>query len=163
MGRLSDMTLIGLVLTALLFFGAVILLHQIVTLNPVNPFSVYVVILSTVLGLRFGIITGWFFTKDQLKILRMKGIYKPAHSRVSVLAIVVGLSVFLLVSALVEIAGLAFEAGEIYFVLSAVFMLYIARMAFIVGFERQTRKVIMMDFFSSRLYIYPETTDSSRR
>jgi len=80
-----------------------------------------------------------------------------------VLAIVVGLSVFLLVSALVEIAGLAFEAGEIYFVLSAVFMLYIARMAFIVGFERQTRKVIMMDFFSSRLYIYPETTDSSRR
>jgi len=78
MGRLSDMTLIGLVLTTLLFFGAAILLHQIVTLNPVNPFSVYVVILSTVLGLGFGIITGWLFTKDQLKILRMRG-YTNLH------------------------------------------------------------------------------------
>jgi hypothetical protein len=162
--RVSDMTIVGLILTTLLFFGGMVLLYQIVTLNPVNPFSVYVVIFSILLGLGFGITAGWFFTADQLKILGIKGEYKLADSRKAVFAVGVGLPVFLLVSLLTVITGPAFAAGEIYFVLSAVFTMYIARIALIARFERQTKKVIMMDFhsFSGRFYIYREATEGAR-
>jgi hypothetical protein len=163
MDRLSDMTLVGLIITALLFLGAMILFRQIVTLNPVKPFSVYLVFFSTVFGLGFGIMTGWLVTGDQLKILRVKGECKLGDSKAFVFAMIGDLLVFLVVSALILNAGRpAFAVGEIYFVISAVFTLFVARMVLIARFERHTQKNVMMDFWSSRLYLYPSDRQNTR-
>jgi hypothetical protein len=153
----------ALILTALLFFGGIILLHQVVTLNCVRPFSVFVVISSIVFGLGFGMIMGWFSTRNQLKSLQMKGEYKA--SKVSVFATIVGLFVFVLVSLLVETLGRAFVAGDLYFVLSAMFTYFIPRFVLLSLYERQTKKVIMSDvgIISSRIYIRPDTINTNGR
>ena len=148
-----DMTLVGLILVALLFSGGIILLHQVITLNNVSPFTVNVLMFSVVFGLGFGVAAGWFFTEDQLKTLRNKDEYRLLGSKMFVIGIVVGLSVFLLVTFLIEMSGtIAFGAGEIYFVISALFTFYVERLVLIVQFERQTKKLIMMDFWKSRSY-----------
>lgn len=156
MARLSDMTVVGLILTALLFFGAAILFRQVVTLNPIKSSTIYIVVSSTVFGLGFGILAGWFVTLNQLRILRMKGEWRLSDSKTLVFTTVAGLLVFLLVSFAVVMAGRpAFDVGEIYFVVAAAFTLYVSRMVLVVQFERQTKKFIMTDFWSNRLYMNP--------
>jgi hypothetical protein len=158
MGRLSDMTLVGLILTALLFFGATILFHQVVTLNPIKPSTVYIVVFSTLLGLGFGTVAGWFLTEGQLRALGMKGEWRLKDSKILVFAVIASLLVFLLVSLVIVMAGRpAFDVGEIYFVLSAAFTLYLSRMCLVVRFERQTKKFIITDFWSNRLYMKPSS------
>jgi hypothetical protein len=159
--HLLDRTIVGLILTALLFFGGIILLHQIVTLNYVRPFSVFVVTSSIVFGLGFGMGVGWFSTRNQLKSLQMKGEYKA--SKVSLFALVVRLFVFVLVSLYVQTLGSAFVAGELYFILSAIFTYSIPRFALLSLYERQTKKVIMADvgMFSSRIYIRLDTINTN--
>ncbi len=154
--RLSDMTLIGLILSAVLFFGSLILLYQVVTLNPVSSFSVSVIILSTFFGLGLGTIIGWFITFDLLKNLRQKTEYKQIQSKIFMFTFVVGLPLFVLVSLIViRTLRVAFMVGEIIFVFSAVFTFFSTRMALITRFEHQTRKIIMMDYFnlSGRIFI----------
>ncbi len=157
--HLLDQAVVGLILTALLFFGGIILLHQIVTLNYVRPFSVFVVTSSIVFGLGFGMVVGWFSTRNQLKSLQMKGEYKA--SKASWFALVVMVFVFVLVSLLVQTLGQAFVAGDLYFVFSAIFTYSIPRFVLLSLYERQTKKVIMVDvgMISSRIYIRPDTLD----
>lgn len=150
------MTLIGLILSAVLFFGSLILLYQVVTLNPVSSFSVSVIILSTFFGLGLGTIIGWFITFDLLKNLRQKTEYKQIQSKIFMFTFVVGLPLFVLVSLIViRTLRVAFMVGEIIFVFSAVFTFFSTRMALITRFEHQTRKIIMMDYFnlSGRIFI----------
>ena len=150
------MTLIGLILSAVLFFGSLILLYQVVTLNPVSSFSVSVIILSTFFGLGLGTVIGWFITFDLLKNLRPKTEYKQIQSKIFVFTFIVGLILFVLVSLIViHTLRVAFMVGEIIFVFSAVFTFFSTRMALITRFEHQTRKIIMMDYFnlSGRIFI----------
>jgi len=156
MGRLSDMTLVGLILTALLFFGAIVLFRQVVTLNPIRPSTIYIVVFSMLLGLGFGTVAGWFLTEGQLRVLEMKSEWKLRDSKILVFAVVAGLLVFLLVSLVIVMVGRpAFDVGEIYFVLPAAFTLYVSRMVLVVRFERRTKKFIITDFWSNRLYTNP--------
>jgi hypothetical protein len=158
MGRLSDMTLVGLILTALLFFGATILFRQVVTLNPIKPSTIYIVVFSTLLGLGFGTVAGWTLTEGQLRVLGMKGEWRLKDSKILVFAVVAGLLVFLLISLVIVMADRpALDVGEIYFVLSAAFTLYVSRMFLVVRFERQTKKFIITDFWSNRLYMNPSS------
>jgi len=158
MGRLSDFTLFGLVLTALLFFGAIVLFRQVVTLNPVKLSTIYIVVFSTLLGLGFGTMAGWFLTEGQLRVLGMKGEWRLKDSKILVVAEFAGLVVFLLVSMVIVMASRpAFDVGEMYFVLSAAFTLYVSRMFLVVRFERQTKRFIMTDFWSNKLYMNPSS------
>lgn len=150
------MTLIGLILSAVLFFGSLILLYQVVTLNPVSSFSVSVIILSTFFGLGLGTVIGWFITFDLLKNLRLKTEYKQIQSKIFMFTFIVGLTLFVLVSLIViRTLRVAFMVGEIIFVFSAVFTFFGTRMALITRFEQQTGKIIMMDYFnlSGRIFI----------
>jgi len=161
--RLLDNIKPAVIVSALLFFGGIILLHQVVTLNYVRPFSVFVVTSSIVFGLGFGVIVGWFSTRNLLKSLQMKGEYKA--SKVSLFATLVGVFVFVLVSLFVETLGRAFVVGDLYFVLSALFTYFIPRLVLLSLYERQTKKVIVSDvgIFSSRIYIRPDTDTNGPR
>jgi hypothetical protein len=153
------MTLCGLILSASLFFGATMLFRQVATLNPIKLSTIYIVLFSTLLGLGFGTAAGSFLTEGQLRVLGMKGEWRVKDSEILVFAEVAGLLVFLLVSLLIVIAGRpAFSIGEAYCALSAAFTLYVSRMVLVVRFERQTKKFIIMDFWSNRLY-----TDTTAR
>jgi len=147
------MTVTSLILSASLFFGATLLFRQVATLNPIKLSTIYIVLFSMLLGLGFGTVAGLFLTEDQLRVLGMKGEWRLKDSKILVFAEIAGLLVFLLVSLLVVTAGRpAFDLGEAHFALSAAFTLYVSRMVLVVRFERQTKKFIIMDFWSNRLY-----------
>jgi len=159
MTRVADMTLVGLILISVLFFGCLILLFLIATFNFVNLFSLVIVGFSILFGLAFGLFAGRWFTKDQLKSLTRKGEWLGADSKKFLIATIVGLFVFLLVSFFVLYFNSSVFAGsEVLFTISATFTLYVERMILIGSWERQTKRTIMADWraFFGRLYVSSE-------
>lgn len=159
MTRVADMTLVGLILISLLFFGSIILIALVVTFNFVNAFSLVIVSFSILFGLAFGLFAGRWFTKDQLKSLTMKGEWLGADSNRFFHALIGSLLVFLPLSFLVlYFNSSVFAGGEVLFVISATFSMYVERMILIIAWERRTKKNIMADWkvFFGRLYVSSE-------
>lgn len=94
MTRVTDMTLVGLILISILFFGSLTLLTLVVTFNFVNPFSLVIVGFSVLFGLAFGIFAGSWFTKDQLNSLIRKGEWLGAESNFFYLLPLLGFYLF---------------------------------------------------------------------
>jgi len=153
------MTLAGLALISLLFFGSFALLYQIATQLCESIFIDYSWLLNNIR------ISVWaiFWTlvyKDQLKSLTTKGEWLGKESKKYLFATIAGLMVFLLVSfsGILLNAGSSrgfFAVGEFFFVISATFTLYVERMILIGRWERQTKRTIWADWnhFFGRLYV----------
>ena len=154
--RVADLTLVGLILISLFFFGSLILIDLVVTFNFVNLFSLVMVGFSILFGLAFGLFAGRWFTKDQLKSLTIKGEWLGADSKKFLYATIVGLFVFLLASFFILYFNSSVFAGsEVLFTISATFATSVERMILISSWERQTKITIMADWraFFGRLYV----------
>jgi len=150
-------TVIILLLTAFLFFGAVTVLSLVVTFNPVNPSSVHTIIFFIVFGLGSGVIAGVWVTNGELRVLNKRGEFKMMSNLSVVYASVIGLPVFFLVTFSFVILGRAFVFGEVFFLLAGLFSCSLSRLILLVRWETRNKKVVMVQhgtFFSSgRLYV----------
>jgi hypothetical protein len=150
-------TVIILLLTAFLFFGAVTVLSLVVTFNPVNPSSVHTITFFIVFGLGSGVTAGVWVTNGELRVLNKSGEFKMMSNLSFMYASVIGLPVFFPVTFSLEILGRAFFLGEVFFLLAGLFAFSLLRLILLVRWETRNKKVVMVQhgtFFSSgRLYV----------
>ena len=148
--------LAGLILVSLIFVGSVILLIDISIFNPVSQFSLVIVVLGLFIGLVFGLFAGRWYTMEQLRILAISNEFKGIGSRKIVIALLSGMTIFLLFSFYVLYFKVAVLGVSLtYFVVSATFSLYIIRMRLISRWEKHEGKIIFMDW--KRIYALPKS------
>lgn len=152
----------GVVFTGLLLFGSIILLHQIVTLNPVDPTSVVIVVSFIVFGLLSGVIASAMTTQGELRVLSRKGEF-TLRNRSVIYAGAVGIPVFSFINFFFLLFGSAFVFGEIFFLFAGFFTYFLSRLSLIVRWEKRNRKVVMTRYgtftTSGKLYSYPNTAN----
>jgi hypothetical protein len=159
--RLFDATLVGLILTSLLFLGMLFLLIDIPTFNHVDPFLLQMTVLGICLGLAFGLFAGNSYTKIQLRVLSEKNELKGLGSRRLYYALFLGLGLFLFLSSLVFYYKSAVLGNMLVtFVISATFTAYISRLISVSSWEKSTRKTILMA--SNKLYVISQITNISK-
>ncbi len=148
----------GLLSLAFLFFGDVLLFRQIVTLNPVNPSSIALVVCFIIFGLGSGIIAGTIVTQGELKVLKRKGEFTIGN-RAIIYAGTAGILAFLLFHFLFRALSPAFVYGEVSFLFAGLFAYFLLRLILIVRWETENKRVVMIQqgtfSRSTRLYIYP--------
>lgn len=148
--------LAGLILVSLIFVGSVILLIDISIFNPVSQFSLVIVVLGLFIGLVFGLFAGRWYTMEQLRILAISNEFKGIGSRKIVIALLSGMTIFLLFSFYVLYFKVAVLGVSLtYFVVSATFSLYIIRMRLISRWEKHEGKIIFTDW--NRIYTLPKS------
>ena len=152
--RAFDSMLIGFALISLIFIGSIILLIDIPIFNTVSQFSLIIAVLGLSLGLAFGLFAGRWYTKEQLRLLAINSEIKGLGSRKILIALLSGMTVFLIFSSYVLYFKVAVLGVSLtYFVISATFTMYIARMKLIGLWEKQERKIIFTDW--KRIYTLP--------
>jgi hypothetical protein len=152
--RALDSMLVGLILISLIFVGSVILLIDIPIFNSVSQLSIVLAVLGLCLGLTFGLFAGRWYTKEQLRILAISNEFKGLGSRKILVALLSGMTLFLIFSSYVlyfKVTALAISL--IYFVISATFTMYIARIKLISSWEKKEEKIIFADW--KRIYALP--------
>jgi len=158
--READMMIFEVIFTGFLLFGSIILLHQIVTLKPVDPTSVAIAVFFIVFGLFSGVIAAAMTTQGELRVLSRKGEFTLRNSSV-IHASIVGIPAFLLINFFFILLGSAFVFGEILFLFAGFFTYFLSRLSLIVRWEKRNKKVVMTRFgtftTSGKLYSYPET------
>jgi hypothetical protein len=143
--RLFDATLIGLVLISLIFVGMVFLIIDIPIFNYVDPFLLEMTLLGLFLGLAFGLVAGYWYTKLQLRVLSEKTEFKGLGNKKAHYALFSGLAVFLIYSFFVFSYRSAILGDILFaFVISATFTGYIIRLVLVSSWEKRTRNVVMM-------------------
>jgi hypothetical protein len=153
--RAFDATLAGIILITPLFLGSVLLLIDIPIFNPINPFSLAVVVLGLCLGLVFGLFAGRWYTKEQLRILAINNEFKGLGSKKITVAVSAALAIFLAISFFVQyFKATALGGSLIFFVVSATFTLFIIRMILITSWEKHEGKIIMMEWH--KFYVIPK-------
>ena len=153
--RVLDSMLVGLILISLIFVGSIILLIDIPIFNSVSQLSIVIAILGLCLGLAFGLFAGRWYTKEQLRILAISNEVKGLGSRKIIVALLSGMTLFLIFSSYVlyfKVTTLAISLT--YFVVSATFAMYIARMKLVSSWEKKEEKVIFADW--KRIYALPK-------
>ncbi len=157
MYREVNMLSFEVVFTGFLLFGSIILLHQIVTLNPVDPTSVVIVVSFIVFGLLSGVIAAIMTTQGELRVLSRKGEF-TLRNRSVVYAATVGLPVFLFINFFFVLFGSAFVFGEIFFLFAGFFTYFLSRLSLIVRWEKRNKRVVMTRYgtftASGKLYSY---------
>ena len=104
--------------------------------------------------LSFGLFAGRWYTKEQLRILTINNEVKGLGSRNILVALLSGMTVFLIFSFYVlYFKQAALAISLIYFVISATFTMYLARMKLIRSWEKQEEKIIFADW--NRIYALP--------
>ena len=163
--REVDMMSFGVIFTGFLLFGSIILLHQIVVLNPVDPASVVIVVSFIVLGLLSGVIAAIMVTQGELRVLSRKGEF-TLRNRSVIYAGAVGIPAFLLINFFFVLFGNAFVLGEVFFLFAGFFTYFLLRLSLIVRWERRNRKVVMTQYgtftTSGKLYTHLNTTNQIR-
>jgi hypothetical protein len=153
--RLFDVTLIGLILISLIFLGMAFLLVDIPMFNAINPFLIQMSVLGMFLGLIFGLIGGYWYTKEQLKILSEKIEFKGLGLRKMYYALFLGFAVFLVYSFFVfYYHSVILGDSLITFVTSAIFTAYAIRLILVSSWEKKSSKIIMMA--QNKLYTVPK-------
>ena len=153
--RLFDATLIGLILISLIFLGMAFLLIDIPIFNAINPFLVQMSVLGMFLGLIFGLIVGYWYTKEQLRILAEKIEFKGLGLRKMYYALYLGFAVFLVYSFFVfYYTSVVLGDSLITFVISAIFTAYAIRLILVSSWEKRAKKTIMMA--QNKLYTVPK-------
>jgi hypothetical protein len=153
--RLFDATLIGLILISLIFLGMAFLLIDIPIFNAVNPFLIQMSVLGMFLGLTFGLIGGYWYTKQQLGILSEKVEFKGLGLKKIYYVAFSGLAVFLIYSFFVFYYHSAVLGDSlITFVTSAIFTAYAIRLILVASWEKRSSKTIMMA--QNKLYTVPK-------
>ena len=150
MMKASESALIGIILTAPIFFGSVFLLIDLPIFNPVNSTSLAIAYLGLCLGLVFGLFAMRWYTKEQLEILRKNNEFKGAGSKKLNVGAYSGTAIFVVFSFFLlyfrtSVLAHDLAIGLILFVFSAVFFGIIIRMRLIISWERQEEKIVMMD------------------
>jgi hypothetical protein len=154
--RAFDLMLAGLILVSLLFVGSVILLIDIPIFNPVSQFSLVMAVLGLFIGLVFGLFAGRWYTREQLGILAIGNEVKGLGSRKTVIALLSGLTLFLVFSFYILYFKVAVLGVSLtYFVISATFAMYIIRMRLIRSWEKHKGKIIFTDW--KRIYAIPKS------
>jgi hypothetical protein len=153
--RLFEATLIGLMLISLIFLGMVFLLVDIPIFNVINPFLIQMSVLGMFLGLSFGLIGGYWYTKKQLEILAEKVEFIGLGFRKMYYAVFLGLAVFLVYSFFVfYYNSVVLGDSLITFVISSTFTAYLIRLIVVSLWEKRTSKTVMMAL--NRLYTVPK-------
>ncbi len=154
--RAFDSMLAGFILISLIFVGSVILLIDIPIFNSVSQFSLVIVVLGLFLGFGFGLFAGRWFTVEQLRMLALSNEFKGLGSRKIVIALLSGMTVFLVFSFYVLYFKVAVLGVSLtYFVVSATFAMYIVRMRLISSWEKHEGKIVFMDW--KRIYALPKS------
>lgn len=150
--RVFDATLTGLILIFIIFSGMVFLIIDIPIFNYVDPFLLEMTVLALLLGLFFGLVSGYWYTRLQLRVLSDKTEFKGLGSKKAYYAFFSGLAIFLVYSFFVFYYRSAILGNSLAaFVISATFMFFIIRLVLVYSWERSTRKVVMME--RNRFYI----------
>lgn len=158
--RALDSMLGGLILISLIFVGSVILLIDIPIFNSVSQFSLVIAVLGLFLGLGFGLFAGRWYTKEQLRILEISNEFRGIGSRKIVIALLSGMTIFLVFSFYVLYFKVAIlGVGLTFFVISATFAMYIMRMKLISSWEKHERKIIFTDW--KRIYALPKSAPNA--
>ncbi len=153
--RLFDATLIGLILISLLFLGMAFLLIDIPIFNAINPFLIQMSVLGMFLGLIFGLIVGYWYTKQQLGILAEKIEFKGLGLRKMYYALFLGFAIFLVYSFFVfYYHSVVLGDSLITFVISAIFTAYVIRLILVSSWEKRAKKTIIMA--PNKLYTVPK-------
>ncbi|MGD0643980.1 MAG: hypothetical protein ABSA75_03650 [Candidatus Bathyarchaeia archaeon] len=92
--REAGMMMFAVFFTGFLLLVSIVLLHQIVTLNPVNPTSVITVEFFIIFGLVSGLVASSMFTQGELRVLSRTGEFTISNESV-LYASAVGLPAFL--------------------------------------------------------------------
>lgn len=152
-----DRMILLVIFTGFLLFGSIFLLHQVVTLNPVNPTSVLIVVFFIVFGLSSGVIAAVITTQRVLRVLNGKGEFTIENTSI-VWAALVGVA-FLIISFFIVLLGIAFASGEIFFIFAGLFTYSLLRLILVVRWEKRNKKVVMVQFgtfsTSGKVYSYP--------
>lgn len=160
MYREANMMSFEVIFTGFLLFGSIIPLHQIVTLNPVDPTPVAIVVSFIPFGLLSGVIASIMTTQGELKVLSKKGEF-ALRNRSVLYAAIVGIPAFLFINSLFILLGSAFVFGEIFFLFAGFLTYFLSRLSLIVRWEKRNKKVVMTRFgtftTSGKLYSYPNT------
>jgi len=160
MYREANMMSFEVIFTGFLLFGSIILLHQIVTLNPVDPTSVAIVVSFIVFGLFSGVIAAIMTTQGELRVLSRKGEFTLRNSSV-IYASIVGIPAFLFINFFFILFGRAFVFGEMFFLFAGFFTYFLSRLSLIVRWEKRNKKGVMTRFgtftTSGKLYSYLNT------
>ncbi len=143
--RVLDATIIGLILISLIFMGRVFLIIDIPIFNYVDPYLLEMTILGLFLGLAFGLVAGYWYTKLQLRVLSEKTEVKGLGDKKAYYALFSGLAVFLIYSFFVFYYRSAILGNSLFtFVISATFTAYIIRLVLVSSWEKRTKNVVMM-------------------
>ena len=160
--REVNMMSFEVIFTGFLLFGSIFLLYQIVTLNPVDPTSVVIVVSFLVFGLLSGAIAANMVTQGELRVLSRKGEF-TLRNRSIIYAAAVGIPAFLLINFLFILFGSAFIFGEIFFLFAGFFTYFLSRLTLILRWEKRNKKVVMTRYgtftTSGKLYTYPNTVN----
>ena len=152
--RLFDSTLIGLILISLIFLGMAFLLIDIPLFNSVNPFLIQMSVFGLFLGLTFGVVGGYWYTKQQLGILSEKIEFKGLGNRKMYYAVFSGLAVFLVYSFFVfYYKSVVLGNILVMFVISSTFAAYVIRLVLVSKWEKRAKKTIIM--VRNKLYTVP--------
>jgi hypothetical protein len=148
--RVFDATIAGLILVSLIFLGMVFLIIDIPMFNYVNLSLLEMTILGLFLGLAFGLIGGYWYTKQGLEVLSEKNEMRGFGSRKNSYAVFSGLGVFLIYSFFVfYFKSVVLADSVITFVISATLTAYIIRLVLVYSWEKRKRRTIMMGWTKS--------------
>ena len=152
--RTFDAMLVATALITPLFLGSIFLLIDIPIFNRVNQLSLQLAYLGLFLGLVFGLFAGRWYTKTQLRILAIKNEFKGLGSKKINIAVLIGLTIFLVFSFSVLYFRLdALAISLILFVFSATFDLAITRIVLVHFWEKREEKIIMQEW--NKFYAIP--------
>jgi hypothetical protein len=156
--REAGMMTFAVFFTGFLLLISTVLLHQIVTLNPVNPTSVITVEFFIIFGLVSGLIASSILTQGELKVLSRIGEFTISNKSM-LYATAVGLPAFLAVTSLFVVLGSGFFGGELFFIFAGSFTYFLLRLILIIRWERTNKKVVMTRYGTfttpAKLYTYP--------
>jgi hypothetical protein len=165
MYREVNMMSFGVVFTGFLLFGSIFLLYQVVTLNPVDPTSVVIVVSFLLFGLLSGVIAANIVTQGELRVLSRKGEF-TVRNRSIIYAAAVGIPAFLFINFFFILFGNAFVFGEIFFLFAGFFTYFLSRLSLILLWEKRNKKIVMTRYgtftTSGKLYSYPNTANQTQ-
>jgi hypothetical protein len=158
--READLILFEVLLTAFLLFAGLLLFYQVVTLNPVNPSSVIIIVSCMVLGFPSGLTAALLVTQGELKVLSKKGEFTVSNKAIIIGGVALILTTIFLNSLMTIFWTRSFIIGEIFFLFVGLFTFFLSRLIQIKYWENKNKRFIMMQFgtftISSKLYLEPQ-------
>ena len=153
--RAFDASLVGIILITPIFLGSIFLLIDIPIFNPVNQLSIVAAVLGLGLGLVFGLFAGRWYTREQLRILIVNNEFRGLGSKKLNVAVFAGLAIFLFYSFFTLVFDIIVLGNAlVLFVISAIFIGFLARMLLIKSWERREERIVLMEW--NKFYVIPQ-------